>query len=109
MTTTNWIDAAAADEVWNGAGLEVEAGGRTVALFRSGERVFASDALCTHGHAHLCEGFVDATDDGASVECPLHQGRFELSTGAPLCEPVTEALRTYPVRIEGGRVFVALD
>jgi len=27
------------------------------------------------------------------VECPLHQGRFELATGKPLCEPVTDAVR----------------
>lgn len=103
--TTNWIDTAAADEVWDGAGIEAAAGDRTVALFRSGEQVFATDALCTHGNARLCDGFVE----GTTVECPLHQGRFDLTNGRPLCEPVTEPLRTYPVRIEGGRVWVALD
>jgi len=102
--TSEWSDAAAAEEVWDGAGIEVEAGGRTVALFRSGDEVFATDALCTHGNARLCDGFVE----GVTVECPLHQGRFDLRNGAPLCEPVTEAVRTYPVRIEGGRVFVAV-
>jgi naphthalene 1,2-dioxygenase system ferredoxin subunit len=103
-----WADAAAADDVWDGTGIEVEAGGRTIALFRAGAQVFATDALCTHGHARLCEGFVEADAGTASVECPLHQGRFDLATGRPLCEPVTEPLRTYPVRIEGGRVWVAL-
>lgn len=103
MPTTNWINAAAAEEVWDGAGIEVEAGGREIALFRVGEQVFATDAHCTHGNARLCDGFVE----GTSIECPLHQGRFDLRTGMPLCEPVTEAVRTYPVRIEGGRVFVA--
>ena len=103
--TTRWIDAAAAEEVWDGAGIEAQLADRTVALFRAGEAVFATDALCTHGHARLCDGFVE----GMSVECPLHQGRFDLGTGAPLCEPVTEAVRTYPVRIEGGRVWVSLD
>jgi len=102
--TSEWSDAAAAEEVWDGAGIEVEAGGRTVALFRAGDEVFATDALCTHGNARLCDGFVE----GATVECPLHQGRFDLRNGAPLCEPVTEPVRTYAVRIEGGRVFVAV-
>lgn len=101
---TGWSDAGAADDVWDGAGIEAQAGGRTVALFRSGEQVYATDPLCTHGKARLCDGFVE----GTSVECPLHQGRFDLADGRPLCDPVTEALRTYPVRIEGGRVWVAL-
>lgn len=104
-----WTDAAAADEVWDGAGLEAVAEGRTIALFRAGERVFATDAMCTHGNARLCDGFVEPDGEGgASVECPLHQGRFDLASGRPLCEPVTDALRTYPVRIEAGRVWVAL-
>ncbi|MBL8345349.1 MAG: non-heme iron oxygenase ferredoxin subunit [Rubrivivax sp.] len=103
-----WSDAAAADDVWDGAGIEAQAGGRTVALFRSGEQVFATDPLCTHGNARLCDGFVEVDAGKASVECPLHQGRFDLADGRPLCEPVTEPLRTYPVRVEGGRVWVAL-
>jgi naphthalene 1,2-dioxygenase system ferredoxin subunit len=103
--SSRWIDAAAADDVWDGACIEAQVGGRSLALFRSGEQVFASDALCTHGNARLCDGFVE----GTVVECPLHQGQFDLTSGQPLCEPVTEALRVYPVRIEGGRVWVALD
>lgn len=106
--TIEWSDAGAADDVWDGAGIEAQAGGRTVALFRSGEQVFATEALCTHGNARLCDGFVEGDAGSASVECPLHQGRFDLASGQPLCEPVTEPLRTYPVRIEGGRVWVAL-
>ena len=30
-------------------------------------------------------------------------------SAAPLCEPVTEALRSYPVKIDGPRVFVRVD
>jgi naphthalene 1,2-dioxygenase system ferredoxin subunit len=29
--------------------------------------------------------------------------------GKPLCEPVTEGVRSYPVKIEGQRVFVLID
>jgi naphthalene 1,2-dioxygenase system ferredoxin subunit len=29
--------------------------------------------------------------------------------GQPTCAPVVEAIKSYPVRIEGGRVFLALD
>ena len=105
MTTAEWIDAAAVDDLWDGAGLGVVVRGREIALFRSGDAVFATDAFCSHGHARLCEGFVE----GHEIECPLHQGRFDLRNGAATCAPATEAVKTYPVRIDGGRVRLWLD
>jgi naphthalene 1,2-dioxygenase system ferredoxin subunit len=38
----------------------------------------------------------------------LHQGRFNIRDGKPMCDPVTEPVRSYPVKIENGRVFVDL-
>jgi 3-phenylpropionate/trans-cinnamate dioxygenase ferredoxin subunit len=43
------------------------------------------------------------------IECPLHQGRFHIPTGAPKGAPVHLPLRTYPVKVEGGEVFVGID
>ena len=102
--TSAWIDAAALEDLWEGVGLDVNLGDRQLALFRIGEQVFAVDAVCTHGHARLCEGFVEGFD----IECPLHQGRFDLRSGAATCAPAVDALKTYPVRIEGGRVYLSL-
>jgi naphthalene 1,2-dioxygenase system ferredoxin subunit len=39
----------------------------------------------------------------------LHQGKFDVRTGQPTCAPATEALRSYPVKVEGGRVWLAID
>jgi naphthalene 1,2-dioxygenase system ferredoxin subunit len=103
-TLNNWSDLAALDELWDGVGLEVQAAGQAVALFRVGDEVFATAPMCTHGDARLCEGFVE----GHEVECPLHQGRFDLRDGTPLCAPAYEPLKTWPVRIAAGRVYVAL-
>jgi naphthalene 1,2-dioxygenase system ferredoxin subunit len=103
--TTNWIDAAAQDEVLQDDVIAVSAGGREVALYGVDGEVFATDNVCTHGQARLCEGFLE----GHEIECPLHQGKFDVRTGAPTCAPVTEAIRSYPVKIEGGRVWLALD
>ncbi len=104
-TSPAWIDAAAESDLWDDAGVSVVAQGRDIALFRTGGVVYALDNLCTHGQARLCDGFVE----GFEIECPLHQGRFDLRGGAPTCAPVTEGVNTYPVRIEGGRVFLSLD
>jgi naphthalene 1,2-dioxygenase ferredoxin component len=103
--TTHWIDAAAQSEVPQDDVIAVSAGGREVALYGVDGEVYATDNVCTHGQARLCEGFLD----GHEIECPLHQGKFDVRTGAPTCAPVTEAIRSYPVKIEGGRVWLALD
>ena len=103
--TTNWIDAAAQGEVPQDDVIAVSAGGREVALYGVDGEVYATDNVCTHGQARLCEGFLE----GHEIECPLHQGKFDVRTGAPTCAPVTEAIRSYPVKIEGGRGGLALD
>jgi len=104
MSDLQWTDAAALDDVPADDVIGVSVAGREVALYSVEGSVYATDNICTHGHARLCEGFLE----GHEIECPLHQGRFDVRTGAPACAPVTEAIRAYPVKIEGGRVFLSL-
>lgn len=101
----DWIDVAEAAAVPDGDVIGAVVAGREIGLVRLGDEVFAIDATCTHGNASLCGGFVEP--DG-SIECPLHQGRFDVKTGRALCEPLTQDLAVFPVRIEGGHVFVQL-
>lgn len=103
--TTNWIDAVAQADVPQDDVVGVEVAGRDIALYGVDGKVFATDNICTHGNARLCDGFLD----GFEIECPLHQGKFDIRYGQPTCVPVTEALRSYPVKIEGGRVWLAID
>lgn len=105
MNDERWIDALAADALPTDDVMGVVVAGRDIALYTVGDAVYATDNVCTHGQARLCDGFLD----GHEIECPLHQGRFDVRDGRPLCEPVTEALRSYPVKIDGARVFVRVD
>jgi naphthalene 1,2-dioxygenase system ferredoxin subunit len=104
MSETSWLDALAADELPSDDVVGVAVGGRDIALYTVGEEVFATDNICTHGHARLCDGFLE----GHEIECPLHQGKFDVRDGRPTCDPVTEPLRSYPVKIENGRVFLQI-
>lgn len=105
MTKQNWIDVAAHDDVPEGdvAGFDVSE--RSVALYSVGGEIFATDNLCTHGRARLCDGFLE----GHEIECPLHQGRFDIRNGKAMCAPLKTDLRTYPVKVEGGRIFLKVD
>jgi naphthalene 1,2-dioxygenase system ferredoxin subunit len=102
IMTQNWIDAAAADAVPEEDVIAVAVAGKEVALYGVDGEVYATDNICTHGHARLCDGFLEGTE----IECPLHQGKFDVRTGKAMCAPLTEDIRTYPVKIENGRVFV---
>jgi naphthalene 1,2-dioxygenase system ferredoxin subunit len=104
MSEQQWTDAAAVDDVPADDVIAVIVAGNEVALYSVEGSVYATDNICTHGHARLCEGFLE----GHEIECPLHQGKFDVRNGAPTCAPVTEAIRSYPVKIEGGRVFLSL-
>ena len=99
-----WHEVAGAEALGEDEAMGVTLGERPVALCRSGGVIYALHDVCTHQFAHLSEGYVE---DGC-IECPLHQGRFDLKTGAPLCAPVTEPVRVYRVKIEDGKVFVEL-
>ena len=105
MTSPTWTDALAADELPTDDVIGVMVAGRDIALFAVAGDVHATDNLCTHGYARLCDGFLD----GHEIECPIHQGRFDIRDGKPVCAPVTEPLRRYPVKVEGGRVFLQID
>lgn len=105
MNPMHWVDALSADDLPADDVTGVTVAGRDVAIYCVGDAVYATDKLCTHGHARLCDGILE----GREIECPLHQGRFDVRDGQPTCEPVTEPLRSDPVRIECGRVFVQLE
>ena len=100
----NWTDVAAEADLFEGAGIAVSPPGHDIALFKLEDGVYAINNLCTHGNARLCDGFVE----GHEVECPFHQARFDLRNGTVTCGPATEAVVAWPVKIEGGRVYLNL-
>jgi naphthalene 1,2-dioxygenase ferredoxin component len=102
---SNWIDAVALDAVPEGDVMGVEVDGRDIALYKVEGIVYATGNVCTHGHARLCDGFLD----GFEIECPLHQGRFDVRSGEAMCAPPDENIHTYPVKIEAGRIYLAID
>lgn len=104
MNTGEWLDAASVDDIPPDDVIGVQVGGRDIALYRVDGAVFATDNVCSHGQARLCDGFLL----GHEIECPFHQGRFDIRSGQATCEPATEAIRSFPVKIEAGRVCVAL-
>lgn len=78
--------------------------GRTYAVYRTPKGYFATSGLCTHEGVHLADGLVV----GDLIECPLHQGRFHIPSGAARSAPACVHLRTFPVKVEDGRILIEL-
>ena len=77
-------------------------GDTEIAVFRVGSDGFAIDDLCSHAEASLSEG--DQYE--YIVECPRHGGRFDIRTGKARHFPAFSPIRTFPVKIEDGAIYV---
>jgi MocE subfamily Rieske [2Fe-2S] domain protein len=73
-----------------------------VAIYRAQGQFYATQDVCTHEHAYLSDGVVV----NCVVECPFHQGRFDVRNGKALGAPVIVPLKTYPIRVVDGRIYV---
>jgi naphthalene 1,2-dioxygenase system ferredoxin subunit len=80
-------------------------GGLKIALYVVDGEYYATADLCTHGAASLADGYLD----GDLIECPLHQGTFNVKTGAAVGAPCTVAIKTFPVKLEDGLLHVGVE
>jgi len=102
----NWIQVCQADDIEAEDVIRFDHGDRTFAIYRSDDdQYYASDGLCTHEKVHLAGGFV--MDN--IIECPKHNGRFDISTGEAKGAPACIDLRTYPVKVENGQVVIDIS
>ncbi|MEA2586379.1 MAG: hypothetical protein QOF33_4464 [Thermomicrobiales bacterium] len=76
-----------------------------VCLINLNGEFFALNDCCTHEDASLSDGEIV----GDEIECPLHGGAFEIRTGQPVAFPVVVPTRTYPVRVVGDEVQIAIN
>jgi thiosulfate dehydrogenase [quinone] large subunit len=67
----------------------------------SGNQFLAFDAVCTHAGCT-----VEYDQAGAQFICPCHGGVYDARTGQVLQGPPPAPLRSIPVRVVGGRLWV---
>jgi Na+-transporting NADH:ubiquinone oxidoreductase subunit F len=85
--------------------LRFDHGNQTYAVYRAHDgQCYATDGICTHGNAHLADGFVK----GNLIECTKHNGRFDLRDGSPQRLPVCVGLKTYAVREDHEKLYLNL-
>jgi 3-phenylpropionate/trans-cinnamate dioxygenase ferredoxin component len=100
----HWHFVCNADELPEEELIEFEHGDEVYVVCHTPSGFHATHGLCTHEQVRLCDGMVI----GEILECPRHQGRFHIPSGAAKSAPVCDALRTFPTKVEKGKVFLGL-
>ena len=100
-----WIAACQADDIDPEDVIPFEHDGNDYAIYRSpDDAYYATDGHCTHEKTLLCDGLVM----GGVIECPKHNGRFDYTSGKALGAPVLVDIRTYPVKVIDGTVYIEI-
>lgn len=98
-----WVDVCATEDIESEDLIRFDHEGNSFAVYRSpNDEYFCTEGFCTHERVHLSMGLVM----DYKVECPKHNGTFDYRTGEALKAPVCVNLKTYPVKVETGRVYI---
>jgi nitrite reductase/ring-hydroxylating ferredoxin subunit len=102
----NWhiAEGITADTLPENTMREAQAGEKVVGLLKKEDKVYAFAATCPHAGAPLCSGWLDAQ---GRVVCPLHKYRFDPANGRNTSGEGYK-LRTYPVEIRDGNIYIGL-
>ncbi len=99
----DFVKVASMKDVPAGEMLVVQVGADDVVLANVDGHIYAFGNECTHRGGPLGEGILE----GDTVECPWHQGRFDVKTGEVIDAPPDSPLPTYHVQVEGEEISIA--
>lgn len=107
MMSTNgqWKPIALVSDISSDTGtLRVVVGDEAVCLYNLDGKICATQDKCPHGNASLADGYLE----NGTIECPLHQGVFDIETGKPLCPPVTIPIKVYDIKVEDESILICV-
>ena len=112
MSDNNWFYFCDVEEMPHNGGVTVKYGEEQIALFYFTHRNewYASQNLCPHKQQMaLSRGMIGSQNGEPKVACPFHKKTFSLKTGVCLNSDECDSLKTYPVKVEEGKVFIGVD
>ena len=98
-----FVRVAGVGDVPPGEMMTVEVDGAEIVIANLDGDFVAFQNECTHRGGPLGEGLLE----NGVVECPFHAGQFDVRTGAVVSPPPSEAIKTYPVRVDGDDIKIA--
>ena len=102
MAEPGWVDLIAVGELEPGDVTPASHNGQPLAVYDARDGIHVTSARCSHGGASLVDGYFD----GFIIECPLHQGCFDIRDGRARGKPATRAIRVFETRVQNGMVQI---
>lgn len=110
-TVKEWVKAAAVEAFPQNGGAAVLINGEQIAVFNftNEGRWYATQNRCPHkGEMAISRGLTGDADGHHKVACPFHKRTFSLEDGKCLTDEAYQ-LKTYPVKVEDGFVFIGIE
>jgi nitrite reductase/ring-hydroxylating ferredoxin subunit len=104
--TAEWVDVLATGDLADAVLTPADLDGEGILLFRTGDRIFAIGARCSHAGMSLEHARVKGDGDDAILTCPAHGSQFRVADGRVLRPPAQRPLASYDARDVDGRVQV---
>ena len=101
---TEFTKVASLSDLPDDGMIDAQVDGEEILVARIGDEFFALEGWCSHAAGLLSEGYLHA--EACEVECPVHEGFFDLRTGDPVAPPAEDPVTAYDVRIEGDDILV---
>ncbi len=102
MDESGWKSVAREADLVEGSPVVVEDGMDKVLLVRVEGKIYAVGHECPHYQEKLEKGVLF----GTQVVCKSHFARIDVTTGRMVSPPALNDLPVYPVKVEGGEVFI---
>jgi 3-phenylpropionate/trans-cinnamate dioxygenase ferredoxin subunit len=99
-----FVTVATVDEIAPGDYIALSVDDEFILLFNIGGEFYAIADRCTHDDGPLEDGDLN----GHAIHCPRHGAAFDVRTGDVLSMPATQPVETYPVRVVGDEVQIAI-
>ncbi|MEG3896765.1 MULTISPECIES: Rieske (2Fe-2S) protein [unclassified Microcoleus] len=99
-----WVEITGLNQVPESDILKVKVEGTSLIFNRQGMNVTCYRNACSHLEYPIDMGKVNS----GIITCPFHKYQFQLDSGKCL-NALADSLESYPVKIEGDRVFVEID
>ena len=104
MSDNNWILVGTTDNVEVEDIIRFDHNDKTFCVYKLEDGFYATDGICTHEAVHLGDGLVMDNE----IECPMHQGVFDIKTGEAISPPACDDLKTYPVKVEDNNIYIQI-
>ena len=104
MSDDNWVLVGTTDNIEVEDIIRFDHNDRTFCVYKLEDGFYATDGICTHEDVHLEDGLVMDNE----VECPMHQGVFDIKTGKAVSPPACDDLKTYPVKVEDNNIYIQI-